>query len=269
MREQLFDWGRIRVSMHNEAKHPVSTSQKTIRILDALHGLGSAGVTELASAVEMNKSTVHNHLSTLKSEDLVVQRDDEYMLGLRLLEFGGRARDQRSLYEVATPEIERLADQTGELANLVVEEYGHGVYLVCEQGDKAVNLDIYPGVRRLLHVTASGKAILAHLPTERVDEIIEHHGLPAKTDQSITDRDVLLDHLQEVRDQGFAVDDEEHINGLRCIGTPILTDDGTVLGAVSISIPVTRMDDDRFYNEVPDIVRSATNVIELHIQNSR
>jgi DNA-binding IclR family transcriptional regulator len=124
-------------------------------------------------------------------------------------------------------------------------------------------------VRRHLHVSASGKAIFAHLPTERVDEIIEHHGLPAKTDKSITDRDVLMDHLQEVRDRGFAVDDEEHINGLRCIGTPILSDDGTVLGSVSISVPVTRMDDDQFYNEVPDIVRSATNVIELHIQNSR
>jgi DNA-binding IclR family transcriptional regulator len=255
--------------MHDEAKHPVSTSKKTIKILDALQELGSAGVTELASAVDMNKSTVHNHLSTLKSEDLVVQKDDEYTLGLRLLEFGGRARDQRSLYDIATPEIERLANQTGELANLVVEEYGHGVYLVCEKGDKAVNLDIYPGVRRLLHVTASGKAILAHLPTERIDEIIEHHGLPAKTEQSITDRDVLLDHLEEVREQGFAVDDEEHINGLRCIGTPILSDEGDVLGAVSISVPVTRMDDDQFYNEVPDIVRSATNVIELHVQNSR
>lgn len=254
--------------MHNEAKHPVSTSKKTIRILDALRELGSAGVTDLASAVNMNKSTVHNHLSTLKSEDMVIQRDGQYMLGLRLLEFGGKARNQRSLYEISTPEIERLAHQTGELVNLVVEEYGHGVYLVCEKGDKAVNLDIYSGVRRLLHVTASGKAILAHLPTERVDEIIERHGLPAKTDQSITDRDVLLDHLQEVRNQGFAVDDEEHINGLRCIGTPILTDGGTVLGAVSISIPVTRMDDEQFYNEVPDIVRSATNVIELHLQNS-
>lgn len=255
--------------MNNEAKHPVSTSKKTIEILDALHEVGSAGVTELASIVDMNKSTVHNHLSTLKSEELVIQRDDKYLLGLRLLEFGGRARNQCSLYDIATPEIERLANQSGELANLVVEEYGHGVYLVCEKGDKAVNLDIYPGVRRLLHVTASGKAILAHSSTERVDEIIERHGLPAKTEHSITDRDALLDHLEEVKEQGFAVDDEEHINGLRCIGAPILTDDMTALGAVSISVPVTRMDDDQFYNEVPNIVRSATNVIELHIQNSR
>jgi DNA-binding IclR family transcriptional regulator len=254
--------------MKDQAKHPVSTSQKTIRLLEALRKLGSAGVTELASAVDMNKSTVHNHLSTLKDEEMVIQRGTEYALGLRLLEFGGRARGQHRLYSVSVPEIERLASQTGELANLVVEEYGHGVYLVCEKGDRAVNLDIYPGVRRPLHLTASGKAILAHLPTERLDEIIDQHGLPAKTEQSITDREELVEQLEEVREHGFAVDDEEHINGLRCIGAPIQSESQTVLGAVSISVPVTRMDDEQFYNDIPDMVRSATNVIELHVQNS-
>lgn len=254
--------------MNNEPKHPVSTSRKTIRLLNQLHELESAGVTELASVLGMNKSTVHNHLSTLKAEELVVQDGDEYALGLRLLEFGSQARNRQPLYDIAIPEIERLANQTGELANLVVEEYGRGVYILCEKGDRAVNLDIYPGVRRALHVTASGKAILAHLDPERVDEIIDQHGLPAETDQSITDREELLDHLEMVRDRGFAVDDEEHINGLRCIGTPILTETDDVLGAVSISVPETRMSDEEFYNEVPAIVRSATNVIELQIQNA-
>lgn len=254
--------------MQNEAKHPVKTSQKTIRLLSVLQELGSAGVTELASAAGMNKSTVHNHLSTLKTEDLVTQDGSEYTLGLRLLEFGSQARNQQPLYGVAMPEVERLADQTGELANLVVEEYGHGVYLICEQGDDAVDLDIYPGVRRSLHLTASGKAILAHLPEERVEKIIDTHGLPAKTEQSITDRKELLEHLETVRERGFAVDDEEHISGLRCIGTPIFGEGGDVLGAVSVSVPVTRMSDKRFHKEIPDSVRSATNVIELQVQNS-
>lgn len=254
--------------MTNEAKHPVATSRKTIRLLDELRRLGTAGVTELASATGMNKSTVHNHLSTLKAEEMVVQQGTEYMLGLRLLEFGGRARSQQPLYDISVPEIERLASQTGELANLVVEEYGHGVYLVCEKGDNAVNLDIFPGVRRPLHVTGSGKAILAHLSEARLDEIIERHGLAAQTPQSVTDRDELVEQLELVRDRGFAVDDEEHISGLRCIGAPILGNDDTVLGAVSISVPVTRMDDQQFFNEIPDMVRSATNVIELHVQNS-
>jgi len=254
--------------MTEKAKHPVSTSRKTIRILEALHEHGRAGVTELATAVGMNKSTVHNHLSTLQSEHMIVQDGNEYTLGLRMLEFGGKARNDRQLYKVARDEIKRLATQTGEVANLVVEEYGESVYLDCKGGDNAIDLDIYPGVRRSLHVTASGKAILAHLSTERVDEIVASQGLPAETEQSITTKEALLAELEAVRDQGFAIDEEEHIKGLRCIGAPIQTDTGEVLGAVSVSTPVTRMDDDKFYSEIPDTVRSATNVIELNVQHS-
>jgi len=254
--------------MDEKAKHAVSTSRKTIRILEALHEHGRAGVTDIATALNMNKSTVHNHLSTLKSEHMVVQDGSEYALGLRMLEFGGKARSDRKLYHVARDEITRLANQTREVANLVVEEHGESVYLDCQEGDNAINLDIYPGVRRSLHVTGSGKAILAHLPTERVDEIVATQGLPAETEQSITTREALLADLEAVRERGYAIDDEEHINGLRCIGAPILTDTGEVLGAVSVSTPVTRMDDDKFYSEIPDAVRSATNVIELNIQHA-
>lgn len=268
MQNKLFPSPRESTYMAEQAKHPVATSRKTIRILDALHDHGRAGVTELATAVEMNKSTVHNHLSTLKSEHMVVQEDGEYALGLRMLEFGGKARNDRRLYKIARDEIERLATQTGEVANLVVEEHGEAVYLDCKEGDNAIDLDIYPGVRRALHVTAAGKAILAHLSSERIDEIVDTHGLPAKTDQSLTTKEELLDGLESVRDRGFAIDEEEHINGLRCIGAPIQTGTGEVLGAVSVSTPVTRMNDNTFYSEIPDAVRSATNVIELNVPHS-
>lgn len=254
--------------MAEQAKHPVVTSRKTIRILEALHDHGPAGVTELARAVDMNKSTVHNHLSTLKAEHMIVQEGSEYTLGLRMLEFGGKARNDRPLYQIARDEIERLAIQTGEVANLVVEEHGQAVYLDCREGDNAIDLDVYPGVRRSLHVTAAGKAILAHLSRERVEEIVAAQGLPAKTDQSITTKEELLEDLDAVRDRGFAIDDEEHINGLRCIGAPITTSTGEVLGAVSVSTPVTRMNDDKFYSEIPDTVRSTTNVIELNVPQS-
>jgi|APHM01.1.fsa_nt_gi Transcriptional regulator len=251
------------VNRSRQPKHAVSTTQKSIRILEAVHEHGHVGVTELASSVGMNKSTVHNHLTTLESEHLVIQEDNKYSLGLQMLEFGGKARNDRQLYKIARDEIERLAAQTGEVANLVVEEHGESVYLDCKEGKNAINLDIYPGVRRSLHVTASGKAILAHLPVERVDEIVDNQGLHAKTEQSITSKEELLADLEAVRDRGFATDKEEHINGLRCVGVPIQTDAGEVLGAVSVSAPVTRMSDNKFYTEIPDTVRSATNVIEL------
>jgi DNA-binding IclR family transcriptional regulator len=253
--------------MPTEAKHPVATSRKTIRVLDALRELGPVRVTALASELDMNKSTVHNHLSTLVAEELVVRDGPRYELGLRLLEYGGYVRSQRRLYRVAVPEVKRLADRTGELASLVVEEYGQGVYLSCEKGDRAVDLEVYPGLRRPLHATGVGKAILAHLPDDRVDEIVDHHGLTAETPATVTDRTELDAQLATVRERGFAVDDEELISGLRCVGVPVLGDGGAVRGAISVSQPTTRVDD-RFLDDVPDVVRSAANVIELNINHS-
>ncbi|RQG99166.1 IclR family transcriptional regulator [Natrarchaeobius oligotrophus] len=254
--------------MTETANHPVTTSQKTIRILETIFRKNGGTLTELASELGMNKSTTHNHLSTLVDEELVVRDGAEYRLGLRLLELGGYARNQHTLYQQALPEIERLADQTGEIANLVVEEHGHAVYLACEAGAQAVNIEVYPGLRRPLQVTAAGKAILASLPAERIDEIIDRHGLPAKTSNSITTRDELTECLAEVRDRGIAFDDGEHIDGLRCVGAPIHDDDGDILGAVSVSGPASRMTDDRFYDEFPSIVNSTLNVIELNINQN-
>lgn len=253
--------------MAGSVNHPVTTTQKSIRILEAINQLDGGTLTEISAALEMNKSTIHNHLQTLVASELLVRDGSEYYLSLRLLEFGWRARDRQGLHGSVHPEIERLAEQTGELANLVVEEHGHGVYLSCEAGDRAVNLNTHPGLRRPLHVTASGKAILAHLPSQRVNEIVERSGLQAKTAQSLTSRDELADELAQVRERKIAFDDEEHVEGLRCVAAPIFDNDEEVLGAVSLSGPKDRLHDERFFDELPSTVKSTVNVIELNINN--
>jgi len=251
--------------MAREAKHPIGATRTTLRVAEHLKQRDSTRVTELAEELEMSKSTVHSHLNTLLEEGFVVQDGSEYRLGLRFLEFGGYARSRMQLYQVAAPEIERLADRTGEMASLMTEESGQGVYLLCSQGNQAVSLDTYAGYRCPLHVTALGKAVLAHLPDDRVAEIIDRHGLEAATPESITDETELRADLETVRERGFALDDEERMTGLRCVGAPITAEDGAVAGAISVSAPTSRMRDDRFTDEVPDLIRSAANVIELNL----
>lgn len=253
--------------MAREAKHPVETSRKTFRLLEAIKERDGARVTELATALDMGKSTVHNHLSTLREDEFVVREGTEYRLGLRFLEFGGYVRNRQELYRVAEPEIDRLAEQTGEMASLVTEEHGLGVSLQRSKGSQAVALDTHAGYRCPLHVTAHGKAILAHLPEERVREILDRHGLAARTPETITDEAALFDHLEAVRSQGYSLDDEERMTGLRCVGAPIVAD-GTVEGAISVSAPTGRMRDDRFTDEMPDLVRSTANVIELNLTHT-
>ncbi len=247
------------------AKHPVQTTEKTLTLVEELKTHGPCGVTELADRLGMGKSMVHNHLTTLREHGYVLKVGDEYQLGLKFLDIGGHIRKSMELYEVAEPEVKSLADETGELANLLVEEQGRGIYLMRAKGAKAVDLDTYAGLRTYLHTTALGKAILAHLPEERVDDIIDRHGLKRKTSQSIGTREELFDTLADVRERGYAIDDGERLEGLRCIAAPVKASSNDILGAISVSAPASRVSDEDLHGGLPKRVLNAANVIELNI----
>lgn len=126
------------------------------------------------------------------------------------------------LYRVAASELQKLADQTGEHANLMIEKHGQGIFLYKVKGEDAVELDTYTGMRVDLQTTALGKAILAHLPETRIDEILNMHGLPRITENTVTDPAELKSELAEICERGYATDDEERVKGVRCVGVPIL-----------------------------------------------
>jgi hypothetical protein len=152
-----------------------------------------------------------------------------------------------------------------ELANLVVEEHGWGVYLAVERGENAVAIDTYVGKREHLHSTAAGKAILAHLPTERVEAIVERRGLPGHTTDTLTSREALFERLDTIRERRFAFDREENLPGLRCVAAPITSDDGTVLGGISVSGPTSRLEGDRLEHELSDQITRISNIIEINV----
>ncbi|MFC7212600.1 IclR family transcriptional regulator [Saliphagus sp. GCM10025334] len=243
----------------------VRSSARTLQILETLKEHNGLGVTTLADELDLPKSTIHNHLDTLRQNEYVVKDDDVYKVGLRFLELGAHARSRQPLYEKGKPEVDKLAQSTGELANLATEEYGRGVYLYLTQGDQAVKLDTYAGKRFHLHCTALGKAILAHLPEKRIEEVLDRHGLPRRTDTTITDRDELRQELATVRDQGYAQDMAERLDGLRCVAAPIQHRDGDILGAISVSGPTSRMKSDRIDDDITERLLDAANVIELNI----
>ena len=260
--------GGIECGMTNKDAATVGATETTLRILETLKGLDGAGVTEVANRLDLPKSTVHNHVSTLLRNEYVVKEGNTYRVGLQFLEFGEYIRNRMPIYDVARPEVERLAGETGELANLLVEEHGKGVYLCRAKGGQAVRLDTYAGMRVHLHCTALGKAILAYLPDERVREIVDTHGLPERTDTTITDEDELFDELERIRGRGYACDTEERVAGLRCVAAPIRNLDGNAPGAISVSGPTSRMKGERFDEEVPEKLISTANVIELNLNYS-
>jgi DNA-binding IclR family transcriptional regulator len=237
----------------------------TLRIVEALNESGTAGVTELARTLGQPKSTVYNHLDTLSRRGYVVRTDDGYRLACRFLELGSKTRDRQPVYRIARDEVTKLAEETGELSGLIVEEHCYGVFLHRAKGDQAVRVDTHVGKRIHLHGAALGKAMLAFFPDDRVAEVVERRGLPALTDRTITDEAALREELDRIREAGVAFDDEERINGLRSVAVPLRTDDDEVVGAISVAGPTSRMRGDRFRSEIPDRLRSAANVVELNI----
>lgn len=250
------------------AKNPVKAAQNTVRIVEALVELDGAGVTEVAREVGLNKSSVHNYLSTLEEAEYVRREGTEYHAGLRFFEVGGYVRNTHQIYKHGQLEARKLARETGERANLLVEEHGRGIYLCKENGDQAVPVDAYVGSRVHLHCTGLGKAMLAYMPEERVHDILDRHGLPRMTSNTIVDRDELFEHLHEIRERGVAFDREERLNGFQCVAAPILHSDDTVRGAISVSGPKSRLCGDKIESEFAEQVTSAANIIELSISYS-
>jgi DNA-binding IclR family transcriptional regulator len=248
----------------NEPRNPVQAVQTTIGILEALKDGDGAGITELAAELDLTKGTVHNHLSTLADRGFVVKEDDQYHVGLRFFEFGEYAKGRQEVYRLAKSEVENLADTTGKLANLLVEEHGRGIYLHRAKGNSTLSLDTGAGSRVHLHNTALGKAILANLSRERVDAILDTHGMPAETENTITDREALYAELAGIRDRGYAFDREERAEGIRCVAAPIRTNDGRILGAISVAGAKSRMRGDHYESELPEMVHDAASVIGIN-----
>lgn len=248
-----------------QAKHPIKAAKTTFDIIEALKQLDGAGVSEIADSLGLGKSNVHNYLSTLEQEGYVYKDGTQYLVSLQFLEIGAYARQNYTVYEVAKPELRDLADKTGERANLLVEEQGKGSYLYHETGNQAVKVDAYVGSQVHLHNTALGKAIMAYLSQERVEEILDWYGMPKMTENTITDRDALNEELATVRERGVAFDREERLKTLRCVAVPVFGKDSRIEGAISVSGPKTRFQGARFKQELPNQLQQVTEVIELNI----
>lgn len=255
--------------MIDDGGRQLRTVNRSFEIVRTLAERDGAGVTELAEELDVSKGTVHTHLNTLKANDVVVQDGDVYRLGLRFITFGEYVKRQRSLYGAGRDEIDGLAGATGEYAHLMAEERGRGFHLYKARGENAVGQSYHDmNLQRAdhLHYSAAGKSILATLEPERVDDIVDTYGLPERTEQTITSREELFAELEEIRERGYAFNDEEEIDGLRAVGAPIRA--SGVIGAISVSGPVSRLKGDRFREELPERVMQAANVIELNVETA-
>lgn len=252
-------------------RDPVTKSKTTrtsLAIVEALRELDGATLEELSEYLEMSTSTVHRHLVTLQEESYVVREEGTYRIGLQFLTLGGYAQRRRRAYPKIKEKVDRLAAETGERAQFIVEEQGERVYLYTEVGESAVQTGAHIGKRGNIHASAAGKAILAHLSEDRVREIVDEHGLSRTGRNTITSEDELFEELATIRDRGYAFNEEETTEGVHAVGAAVTADDGGVVGALSVSGPAHRLKGEVLTEDLTERILGAVNELELHIQHS-
>lgn len=242
----------------------IKTTDTVFDIVERLNSLGGATVTELADALGLAPSTVHDHLASLVRRGYVVKDDGQYRTSLLFLSLGMAARGRYALVEPGERAVSKLAEKTSQRAQLLLEENGRAI-VVCRatDGDTGSGGDVLGRVLPM-HCTAGGKAILAFYPDELVEEILDRHGLPELTENTITDREGLYEELASIRERGFAVNRGESVRGIRSVGCPVVVD-GRAIGAVTVTGSEHIMDEDYLTGELSRRVLAATNEIEMAV----
>lgn len=225
-------------------RYRIQAIERAVSILNAFsaeeHELG---VTELAGKLGLHKSTVHRFMVNLDAAGMVERnpRTGRYRLGMRIFELGGLVKQRMNLWDEALPFLESLVRDTGETGHLAVLDGGEAIYIERVEARRALRVPSAIGRGYPAHATNLGKVLLADLEPERVAEIIRERGLSAYTPNTIVDAATLDRELARIRERGYAIDNEEYDEGLRCIGAPVRDHTGRVVAALGIGGPVTRI----------------------------
>lgn len=247
----------------------IQSVELSLRIVQLLAELDGARVTEVADRLDIAPSTAHNHLTTLRYAGFAAKEGDEYYPSMEFAKLGRYVRTRKDGYELAEAKVESLAEETGGRVHFGVEEHGRGRYIYTSTGDRAVKTSIDIGAKYPLHVTAAGKAILSSMSDSRVESIVDVHGLSEGTERSISGRPQLFEELAEIRERGFALNLEEHVDGIRAIAAPVHESNGHVLGALTISGPARRMNDSVLHDELSELLPAVVNELELEVKYTR
>lgn len=213
--------------------------QSVERVIALLSALGRAGrplsASELSAAASLPRPTVYRLLQTLTGHGMIAATDGRFVIGPRVLWLAGQRLEQIELRTAGRPVLLELRDRTGETVHLGVLEQGQVVYIDKTEAPGPMRMASAIGKIMPAHSTALGKAMLAHLPADEVTDVLDLWGMARRTPHTITDRKKFFTALAVIRAWGYAIDNVENEDGVRCVAAPIFDHRGAVSGAVSLS----------------------------------
>lgn len=222
----------------------VQSVDRALSIMEVLSDYSEGlGITEISSRINLHKSTVHRLLATLIHMGYVVQDpiSNKYQITLKLFELGNKRLESMDLFTVAKPFLKELMAKTNEVIHLVIRDGNEIVYIDKVESNNTIRMVSRIGKRSPMYCTAVGKAILAQLPEEEAKKVWNNTNIVEFTKYTITEWDHMKKELSLIRQNGYAVDEQENELGVRCVGAVILNHSEEVAGAISISGPAIRV----------------------------
>jgi DNA-binding IclR family transcriptional regulator len=197
-------------------------------------GLSNA---DISRRLKIPKSSASYILRTLEKQGYLNRDVDsgKYRVGLKILSLGRGALSGLDVREVALPIMRRLMEQTSLTCHLAILDGPDAVYIEKVEPQGFIKMDTWVGRRMRVHATSVGKALVAHIPPERLEKMVRQQGMEKRTAKTITTLPRLLKELEKVRQQGYAVDDEENNMGARCLGAPVFNQQGGIEASVGLS----------------------------------
>lgn len=245
----------------------VKSLYKALKLLDYFTlDIPERGISELAELSGMLKSTVHNIVTTFEKCGFLEKNTDnsKYRLGIKLLELNNTLYMTNDLRKIVRPYMESICEFCNESVYFGIMTEHEVIYLdtVYPKGTIAGKSII--GIKAPLYCTGIGKAILAYLPDEEVNEVA-NMGMVPFTQNTIIDREKLLDDMAQIRKRGYSIDNMEHEYGIKCVAVPIRNIRDKVVAAISVSGPSLRFTDDKIL-EYSNIILNISKELKNRVQ---
>lgn len=248
------------------AQAPIRAVARAFDIIETIQVRHGAGVSELADDLDMAKSTVHAHLRTLTDRGYLEQdADNRYHLTLSVLTLGGSVRQSRTVFEHVEPLLTEIAAETGESVNYVVESGGKLTFVGSVLGPDGIRTEVDVGFRTDLHTAPEGKLVLAHLPEDRREALIDDIDFPI---DNAVGRAAFTAELETIRAEGIAFGYETIVKNVTSISVPVIDNEGTFYGAVVVAGPSMRFTEERI-ESVTETLRFAVRKLNIDLTDER
>lgn len=246
-----------------EKTNGIKSIIKAARVINMLADAGQPlSLAQMSSNMSISKSTLHGIISTLVDVKFAVQdqQTGRYWLGTRLFEIGSSISSQWNVRKIAYPFIQRIVAETGETVHMAVLDDYEVLYINKQESTSSIRIVTDIGVKLPAHCTGLGKALLSGMSRLELQFMVKSKGLAKHTESTIINFEDFWKEMVLIKSRGYAVDEQEFVEGLRCVAVPVFSHAGDIIAALSVSGPVSRMQDEKFEHCRDSLLKAAEEI---------